>query len=36
MKTILDSEKLEGISQSTNVDGIDSKEYTKNLLVALG
>ena len=36
MKTISDSEKLESISHSTNVDGIDSKEYTKNLLVALG
>ena len=36
MKTISDSEKLESLSHSTNVDGIDSKEYTKNLLAALG
>ena len=36
MKTISDSEKWESLSQSTNVDGIDSKEYTKNLLAALG
>ena len=36
MKTISDSEKWESVSQSTNVDGIDSKEYTKNLLAALG
>jgi hypothetical protein len=36
MKTISDSEKWESVSHSTNVDGIDSKEYTKNLLVALG
>ena len=35
-KTISDSEKLESISHSTNVDGIDPKEYTKNLLAALG
>ena len=32
MKTISDAEKWESISHSTNVDGIDSKEYTKNLL----
>jgi hypothetical protein len=36
MKTISDSEGLESLSHSTNVDGIDAKEYTKNLLVALG
>ena len=36
MKVISDSEKVESISHSTNVDGIDSKEYTKGLLVALG
>ena len=36
MKTISDSEKLESLSHSTNVNGIDPKEYTKNLLVALG
>lgn len=35
-KTISDSEKWEAASHSTNVDGIDPKEYTKNLLVALG
>ena len=35
-KTISDGEKWESISHSTNVDGIDSKEYTKNLLAALG
>ena len=35
-KTISDSEKTESISHSTNVDGIDSQEYTKNLLAALG
>ena len=36
MKTISDGEKLESISHSTNVDGVDSKEYTKTLLAALG
>jgi len=36
MKTISDGEKLESVSHSTNVDGIDSTEYTKNLLAALG
>jgi NAD(P)-dependent dehydrogenase (short-subunit alcohol dehydrogenase family) len=36
MKTISDGEKLESVSHSTNVDGIDSNEYTKNLLAALG
>ena len=36
MKTVLDSEKLESLSHSTNVDGIDPKEYTKSLLEALG
>ena len=36
LKTISDSEKWESVSHSTNVDGIDSKEYTKNLLAALG
>ena len=36
MKTISDSEKWESVSHSTNVDGIDPKEYTKNLLAALG
>jgi len=36
MKTISDSEKWESISHSTNVDGIDPKEYTKNLLAVLG
>ena len=36
LKTISDSEKLESVSHSTNVDGIDSTEYTKKLLVALG
>ena len=36
MKTISDSAKLESVSHSTNVDGIDHKEYTKNLLAALG
>ena len=35
-KTISDSEKLESLSHSTNVDGIDPKEYTENLLAALG
>lgn len=36
LKTISDSEKWENISHSTNVDGIDPQEYTKNLLAALG
>jgi NAD(P)-dependent dehydrogenase (short-subunit alcohol dehydrogenase family) len=36
LKTISDGEKWESVSHSTNVDGIDSKEYTKNLLAALG
>ena len=36
MKTISDSEKWESVSHLTNVDGIDSKDYTKNLLAALG
>ncbi|KAH0582012.1 hypothetical protein H2248_011668 [Termitomyces sp. 'cryptogamus'] len=37
MKTISDSEKWESISHSTsNLDGIDPKEYTMNLLAALG
>ena len=36
MKTISDGEKLESVSHSTNVDGIDPKEYTKNLLAVLG
>ena len=36
MKTISDTEKLENLSHSTNVDGVDPKEYTKNLLAALG
>ena len=36
MKTISDSEKWENVSQSTNVDGVDPKEYTKHLLAALG
>ena len=36
MKTISDSEKWESLSQSTNVDGVDPKEYTKNLLAVLG
>ncbi|KDR84664.1 hypothetical protein GALMADRAFT_151454 [Galerina marginata CBS 339.88] len=36
MKTISDSEKWESISHSTNIDGIDPQEYTKNLLAALG
>ena len=35
-RTISDSEKFEGISHSTNVDGINSEEYTKNLLATLG
>lgn len=35
-KTILDSEKWADVSHSTNLEGIDSEEYTKNLLVALG
>ena len=35
MKTISDSEKLESLSHSTNVDGIDPKEYTKNILAVL-
>lgn len=35
-KTILDSEKWADVSHSTNQEGIDSEEYTKNLLVALG
>ena len=34
--TISNGEKWESISHSTNVDGIDPKEYTKNLLAALG
>ena len=36
MKTISDGEKWEDVSHSTNVDGIDSKEYIKNLFAALG
>jgi hypothetical protein len=36
MKTFSDGEKWESVSHSTNVDGIDSKEYAKNLLAALG
>ena len=36
MRTISDGKKLESVSHSTNVDGIDSNEYTKNLLAALG
>ena len=36
MKTISDSEKWESLSQSTNMDGVDAKEYSKNLLAALG
>ena len=36
LKTISDGEKMESISHSTNVDGIDPKEYTKNILAALG
>ena len=36
IKTISDSEKWESVSHSTNEDGIDSKDYTKNLLAALG
>lgn len=35
-KAISDSEKWEDISHSTNIDGIDPKEYTKSLLEALG
>ena len=34
-KTISDGEKWESVSHSTNVDGTDSKEYTKNLLATL-
>ena len=34
-KTLADSEKWGTISHSTNVDGIDAQDYTKNLLVAL-
>jgi len=36
MKTISDGEKLESVSHSTNVDGVDAKEYTKHLLTVLG
>ena len=36
LKTISDGEKWASVSHSTNVDGTDSEEYTKNLLVALG
>ena len=36
LKTISDSEKWEEISHSTNIDGIDPKEYTQSLLAALG
>ncbi|KDR84661.1 hypothetical protein GALMADRAFT_151451 [Galerina marginata CBS 339.88] len=36
LRTISDSERWESISHSTNVDGIDPPEYTKNLLAALG
>ena len=35
-KTISDGEKLASVSHSTNVDGIDPKEYTKTLLAHLG
>ncbi|KJA23930.1 hypothetical protein HYPSUDRAFT_39445 [Hypholoma sublateritium FD-334 SS-4] len=35
-KTISDSEKWAAVSHSTNMEGIDPEEYTKNLLVALG
>ena len=35
-KTISDGEKWAGVSHSTNMEGIDPEEYTKNLLVALG
>lgn len=34
-KTLADSEKWETISHSTNVDGIDAQDYTKNLMIAL-
>lgn len=34
-KTIADSKKWESFSHSTNVDGIDAIEYTKNLLIAM-
>jgi len=30
--TLSDSEKLESLAHSTNVDGIDPKEYTKKLV----
>ena len=36
MKTISDGEKFASLSHSTNVDGVDSKDYAKNLLAALG
>ena len=36
MKTVLESQKWESLSHSTNVDGINSKEYTRNLLTTLG
>jgi hypothetical protein len=35
-KTIADSQKFENLSHSTNEDGTDIKEYTKNLLAFLG
>ena len=34
-QTILDSEKLESLSHSTNVDGIDGKEHTKKIMANL-
>lgn len=35
-KTISDSDKFESLSHSTNVDGTNVQEYTKNLLAILG
>ena len=35
-KTLADSEKFASLSHSTNVDGTDVKEYTKNVLAYLG
>jgi len=36
LKTIADGEKWASVSNSTNVDGTDAKEYTKNLFAVLG
>lgn len=33
-KTLADSERWETISHSTNIDGIDEQDYTRNLMAA--